>query len=74
MEDIWQHPQLKARGRWTRIATPCGDVPALLPPGLDTSNARMGAGPGVGQHTEAVMTELGLNPPDSARLRSAGVI
>src|SRR5205814_8036952 len=32
MQDVWRHPQLEARGRWTEIATPAGPVPALFPP------------------------------------------
>src|ERR1700742_5156973 len=34
MHDVWAHPQLKARERWTSVHTSAGDVPALLPPGL----------------------------------------
>ena len=64
MAGLWAHPQLAARGRWTEVGTPAGPVPALLPPG--TNNAfsyRMGAVPAVGEHTAAVLRELGL--PDA---------
>ncbi|MBK7655970.1 MAG: CoA transferase, partial [Betaproteobacteria bacterium] len=33
MADVWAHPQLQARGRWTEIDSPAGKLPALLPPG-----------------------------------------
>ena len=33
MHDVWAHPQLQARERWTEVDTPAGPVPALLPPG-----------------------------------------
>jgi len=32
MEEVWDHPQLKARGRWRSVDTPVGPVPALIPP------------------------------------------
>jgi itaconate CoA-transferase len=65
MAGVWDHPQLKARGRWTEIGTPNGRVPALLPPGIaSVSDARMDEVPAVGQHTEAIMKELGMG--DSA--------
>src|SRR5690554_4647888 len=75
MHDVWNHPQLKARNRWTEITTPSGTVPALLPPG--TSNdftPRMDGVPGLGQHTEAILQELGWSPDAIAALRSEGAI
>ena len=57
---LWAHPQLKARERWTSIRTPMGSVPTLLPPGI--SDARMDAVPGVGEHTQAILAELGIEP------------
>ena len=40
MHDVWQHPQLKARGRWTEVGTPGGPDPALLPPGQHRTPSR----------------------------------
>jgi crotonobetainyl-CoA:carnitine CoA-transferase CaiB-like acyl-CoA transferase len=61
MQGIWNHPQLRARGRWTEVNTPQGKIPALLPPGcVDKQDARMDAVPGVGEHNKAILTELGL--------------
>ncbi|PYH94555.1 CoA-transferase family III [Aspergillus ellipticus CBS 707.79] len=66
MQGVWDHPQLKARRRWTDVTTPAGSVPALLPPGMtdggdDTYDARMDAVPDVGEHKEAILAELGLD-------------
>ena len=58
MADVWAHAQLKARGRWTTVASAAGPLPALLPPGRD--DARMDAIPALGQHTRAILAELGL--------------
>ncbi len=55
---LWAHPQLIARNRWTEVETPIGGIPALLPPGMD--EARMGAVPALGEHTDAILAELGM--------------
>ena len=75
MHDVWRHPQLQARGRWTEVTTPGGPIPALLPPA--TSNAfepRMDAVPGLGQHTEAILLELGWSTEAIAGLRTERAI
>lgn len=72
MHDVWEHPQLKARGRWVEIDTPAGRVPALLPPGA--TEARMDAVPRLGEHTESILRELDYTDEVIARLRSAGAI
>jgi itaconate CoA-transferase len=61
MADLWAHPQLKARHRWTTVSSPVGDLPALLPPGQQTAfDYRMDPIPQVGQHTDAILKELGM--------------
>jgi itaconate CoA-transferase len=61
MADLWAHPQLQARKRWTTIDSPAGDLPALLPPGKQSAfDYRMDAIPKVGEHTEAILKELGI--------------
>ena len=58
------HPQLAARDRWRDVGTPGGLVRALLPPvTLDGREAAMGDVPALGQHTAAILAELGL--PDA---------
>jgi itaconate CoA-transferase len=75
MHDVWQHPQLKARGRWTQVSTPGGPIPALLPPGKTNAyEPRMDAVPGLGQHTDAILGELGWTQDSIAGLRQAGAI
>jgi itaconate CoA-transferase len=75
MSEVWAHPQLQARARWIDVATPAGPVPALLPPGFaSTAAARAGAVPAVGEHTEAILRELGLTADDIARLRRDGAV
>jgi itaconate CoA-transferase len=75
MHDVWNHAQLDARQRWTQIDTPAGSVPALLPPGMSAhDNPRMEAIPAVGEHTEAILRELGYDAPSVTRLRTDGVI
>jgi len=60
MAGLWAHPQLAARQRWRGVATPAGEVPALLPPGVNSAfDYRMDAVPAVGQHNTAILTELG---------------
>lgn len=56
------HPQLAARRRWRQVASPSGEIPALVPPhNLAHAPPRMGAVPALGQHTAAVLAELGEN-------------
>ena len=59
LADVWAHPQLQARGRWTSVMTPAGAVPALLPPGC--TEARMDPVPGLGEHSRSVLTGLGFS-------------
>jgi len=40
MEDVWAHPQLEARKRWTTVGSPVGEVPALQPPGTSGPDSR----------------------------------
>jgi itaconate CoA-transferase len=75
MHDVWAHPQLKARQRWTEVPTPGGPIPALLPPGQTGAfTPRMDAVPALGQHTDAILQSLGYAAADIARLRAQGAI
>ncbi len=61
--DFAAHPQLAARDRWREVGTPGGPVRALLPPvTVPGREAAMGAVPALGQHTAAVLAELGDGP------------
>jgi crotonobetainyl-CoA:carnitine CoA-transferase CaiB-like acyl-CoA transferase len=75
MAEVWEHPQLKARNRWRQVATPVGAIPALLPPGrISSFDYRMDAVPAVGQHTQAILRELGQGDASIAALQQAGAI
>lgn len=75
MADVWQHPQLAARGRWQSVGTPAGPVPALLPPGRHSSfNCRMDPVPAVGEHTATILRELGRSDADIEALRAKGAV
>jgi crotonobetainyl-CoA:carnitine CoA-transferase CaiB-like acyl-CoA transferase len=73
--EVVVHPQLTARDRWRTVETPKGDVPALLPPPVISGyEAPMAPVPGLGEHTDAVLGELGLTSDEIARLRDEGAI
>ncbi|WP_416979951.1 CaiB/BaiF CoA transferase family protein [Streptomyces sp. T028] len=73
--EVLVHPQLAARDRWREIDTPAGPVPALLPPPvIDGYDPPMGAVPALGQHTNAVLAELGLSEREIAALRERGAV
>ena len=75
MEELWQHPQLAARGRWATVDSPVGSLPALRPPGCsDAFDYRMDAIPGLGEHTGAILHELGYSDADIAALRAEGAV
>jgi len=74
-EEVWEHPQLKARERWRQMGSPEGDLPVLLPPAThDGFEAQIGAVPAIGEHTETVLGELGYTETDVAALRATGAI
>jgi itaconate CoA-transferase len=61
MEGLWNHPQLKARNRWSEVETSVGSIPALKPAGAaDGLKARMEPIPEVDQHGEAILKEFGI--------------
>ncbi|WP_399697144.1 CaiB/BaiF CoA transferase family protein [Xenophilus sp.] len=71
MADLWAHPQLKARDRWRSVGTPAGEVPALLPPGVSSAfDYRMDPVPTVGEHTAAILAELGWTAERIAALQN----
>jgi itaconate CoA-transferase len=75
MREVWEHAQLRARDRWRDVDTPAGKIRAMLPPGVPESfQPRMDPIPGIGQHTDAILAELGYDKTAIAGLRAGGVI
>jgi itaconate CoA-transferase len=75
VQQFWEHPQHAARGRWRDVGSPAGPIAALEPPiVLDDAEPAMGAVPGLGQHTEAILAGLGYTPEQIHKLRAAAVI
>ncbi len=75
MKDLWDHPQLGARHRWRYVDSPVGDIPAMLPPGLnDQYDYRMDPVPAVGQHSETILEGLGISADKIANLKSSKTI
>jgi itaconate CoA-transferase len=75
LADVWAHPQLESRERWREVATSAGPIPALLPPGTPNGFApRMDPVPALGEHTDAILCELGYEASQIQALREAGTI
>ncbi|MFH8239303.1 CaiB/BaiF CoA transferase family protein [Streptomyces sp. NPDC018321] len=73
LAEVWDHPQLAARRRRHEVPTPAGPVPAFAPPGPTGAAPRMEAVPALGEHTRAVLGELGLSGEEIDALVAAGV-
>jgi len=74
MKDVWAHPQLEARGRWTEVGTAAGPVPAMLPPGTWDTGPRMDPVPALGEHTDAILAELGYSAAEIAGLHTSKAV
>jgi crotonobetainyl-CoA:carnitine CoA-transferase CaiB-like acyl-CoA transferase len=73
--EVVEHPHLVARHRWQDVDSPVGPVRGLLPPAIFAGrSAPMGAVPGLGQHTAAVLAELGVDEAELSLLRERGVV
>ena len=75
MREFWDHPQSAARARWCEVETPAGPIRAMKPPfNLDDCEPHMGAVPALGEHTRAILGELGYRDADIAALAKAGAV
>ena len=69
MQEFWEHQQLAARDRWREVDTPRGRIKALVPAvTMQDVEPRMDPIPAVGQHTRAILGELGFDEAFIARL------
>lgn len=62
MRDVWEHPQLRDRDRWTTVESPAGPLRALRPISGDAWEPRMDPVPELGADTQRVLGSLGLSP------------
>ena len=75
IQEFLDHPQLEARDRWREVGTPAGPIRALVPPvTMEGVESVMGHIPEVGEHTDAILAEVGLDPARVASLREAGAL
>lgn len=75
MNGLWKHEQLQARDRWVEVGSPVGPISAMLPPGKNSSYAyRMDDIPSVGQHTQRILSEIGIPANEIALMRAQGAI
>jgi len=75
MQEFWDHPQLAARGRWAKVASPAGEIDALKPPfNLSGFEPRMDPLPALGEHTRAILAELGYRGGEIDALAAQGAL
>jgi itaconate CoA-transferase len=75
VQDFVEHPQLKARKRWSTVDSPVGPLPALFPPvGMENVEPVMSEVPALGQHTGAILGELGFDSETISRWRREKMI
>ncbi|MBI4191083.1 MAG: CoA transferase [Betaproteobacteria bacterium] len=74
-EEVWQHPQFKARNRWREMGSPAGPLPTLLPPvTMPGFEARLDPVPALGEHTDRVLAGLGYSMAEVDELRAGGAV
>ena len=75
VEELIAHPQLASRDRWRQVDSPAGPVRLLKPPfNFEGIEGRMGRIPSVGEHTDAILGEVGIDAASIAEWRSKGII
>jgi crotonobetainyl-CoA:carnitine CoA-transferase CaiB-like acyl-CoA transferase len=75
VQQFWEHPQLQARNRWATVNSPVGELRALIPPvTIPGVSARMDPIPELGQHTQAILQEIGYQPAAIEDLRCKDAI
>jgi itaconate CoA-transferase len=75
MDEFWAHPQLAARKRFVSVGSPAGELQLLKPPlNFDAEDAAVGGVPTLGQHTRAILGELGYGAKDVDRWAAEGAI
>jgi itaconate CoA-transferase len=71
--DLLAHPQLEHR--WAEVPSPAGPIRALPHPvGVGGAKPVFGPIPAVGEHTDAILAELGLTDAEITALRGSGTV
>ncbi|MCV6623602.1 MAG: CoA transferase [Cellvibrionaceae bacterium] len=76
VEDMLEDPHYQARGMFERVeidGKPL-DIPAILPKLDRTPGGTEWVGPGLGEHNDEVLQQLGIGVEELARLKASGVI
>ena len=69
------HPQLAARSRWRDVKSPVGPLHALVPPiNMEAAEPVMGPIPALGEHTDAILREIGYDTATISDWRRQGII
>jgi crotonobetainyl-CoA:carnitine CoA-transferase CaiB-like acyl-CoA transferase len=72
--EFLDHPQLTERSRWRDIDSEAGTIRSLLPPvTMEGVEPVMGAVPALGEHSGAILRELGFESDTIARWRKEGI-
>jgi crotonobetainyl-CoA:carnitine CoA-transferase CaiB-like acyl-CoA transferase len=75
VREFLDHPQLSARDRWRDIDSPAGPLRALRPPfDIDGVTPRMERIPDLGEHTDAILHELGFEASTITEWRREGIV
>jgi itaconate CoA-transferase len=75
VRELIDHPQLAARDRWRDVKSPAGAIRMLKPPfNLEGMDVPMTAIPAAGEHTDAILNELGIDSATVARWRASGIV
>jgi itaconate CoA-transferase len=75
VQEFVEHPQMKARGRWSSVSTSVGPLPALFPPvTMENVETVMNEVPALGQQTDAILGELAFDRETIASWRRKKII
>jgi itaconate CoA-transferase len=73
--EFLEHPQLADRDVWRNIGSPSGPLRAMIPPvRMEDVEPAMGDVPALGQHTDAILEELGVARDTIVAWRNEGAI
>lgn len=69
------HTQLRERKRWIDVETPVGRIKSLLPPAANSKeDIKVSPIPEIGEHTNQILTELGMDQDTIKQLKDSQVI